>query len=353
MNLLDRIGKLLRGATPEKPTASQSPTARGLLGASDTTAPPYSTEPLPPPDTKQEQPLPVYPKVLMIVHDPPIVSEGNKSLIDMFQWNAPDRLAKGYSEDLKQCSGGYLNYEIVDRIDDHSFPPKVDGFRYTEQSYLADWRKHQPRQPDMIDYHAQIQQFDLQNRFNKGDFDEVWFFSFPFSGGYESIMGGPGAFWCNSPALTNTDRFRRRFVMMHFNYERGVDCMLENFGHRTESIMTEVYKRRGKEQDMWKLFTRYDKIAPSAAQCGNVHFAPNSTKDYEWGNPTPVRSFCDDWYTYPTLPGHAKIMTDADWGNGDMRLHHIWWLNHLPKTTGETRGVQNNWWEYVVDPNKV
>ena len=46
-------------------------------------------------------------------------------------------------------------------------------------------------------------------------------------------------------------------------------------------------------------------------------------------------------------------MTTKDWGGGDMRAHHLWWFEHIPKTTGETDGISNNWWEYMVDPNKV
>lgn len=338
MGLLDKIGTVLRNVTGGHATAGES--APRPASAPD-------------PQARQEQVLPVHPKVLMIVQDPTIASEGNKRLSELFKWNDPERLAKGYIDDLRTCSGGYLNYEIVDRIHADFFPVKEDGFQYTEETYLKAWREKKPHQPDTIDYRAQIERFDLERRFNDGEFDEVWFFAFPFAGDYESMMGGPGAFWCNAPPLKHTDRFRRRFVMMGFNIERGVDCMLENFGHRTESIMTEVYKKRGAGQDMWKLFTRYEKVAPGAAQCGTVHFAPNSEKDYDWGNPTPVRSYCDDWYTYPVLPGVAKTMTDADWGGGDMRKHHLWWLSHLPKVPGETNGVKNNWWEYVVDPNRV
>ena len=46
-------------------------------------------------------------------------------------------------------------------------------------------------------------------------------------------------------------------------------------------------------------------------------------------------------------------MTAADWGKGEMRAHHVWWLNRLLKTEGKTSGVSNNWWEYAVDPNLV
>jgi hypothetical protein len=335
--------------TEDAPTATKEKEATGRKLQSDG---PSST--VPEPDAQGRGIKPVSPKVLMIVIDPKVPSEGNKSLREIFKWHDPEKNARGYIEDLKKVSGGYLNYEIVERIDSDQFPPKADGFTYTPDQYVRVMRgQEKAHQPDWLDYHKRIETFDLQNRFLNGDFDEVWVFSFPYAGEYESIMGGPGGFWCNAPAIKNTDRFKRRFVMMGFNFERGVDVMLENFGHRTESIMTELYKRRGKNQDMWKLFTQYEKQNPGNAQCGWMHYAPNSVKDYDWGNTTKVESYCDDWYTYPQLPQVAKTMDNKTWGGGDMRAHHLWWFEHIPKTTGETDGISNNWWEYAVDPNKV
>ncbi len=295
----------------------------------------------------------MHPRVLMIVHDPPVASEGNRRLTDVFGWHQPARLAQGYIDDLRTCSGGYLNYQIVERIDADSYPPKEDGFRYDEETYLAAWRAKKRREPDRIDYPAQIAAFQLEHRHRMNEFDEVWFFSFPFAGDYESTMVGPGAFWCNSPPVTGTERFAARFIMMGFNYERGVDCMLENFGHRAESIMRKVYEPLSSEGDLWARFIQHEKTHPGKAHCGNVHFAPNSEKDYDWGNRRPVNSYCDDWLTFPDLPGESRTMTCADWGDGDMRQHHLWWLSHLPKVPGETNGIANNWWQYIVDPNLV
>jgi hypothetical protein len=34
-----------------------------------------------------------------------------------------------------------------------------------------------------------------------------------------------------------------------------------------------------------------------------------------------------------------------------MRAHHLWWLDHLPRVAGETDGVRNNWWAYVLRPD--
>jgi hypothetical protein len=104
------------------------------------------------------------------------------------------------------------------------------------------------------------------------------------------------------------------------------------------------------------VFTRYDQVAPGQSHCGNVHFAPSSQRDYDWGNRRRVHSYCDNWHTFPDLSGPGRVVDCAEWGNGDMRLHHLWWLKHLPHVPGTTFGVGNNWWEYVLlarDPDNV
>lgn len=122
---------------------------------------------------------PVHPRVLMIVHDPPVASQGNKRLTEIFNWHAPAKLAQKYIDNLRACSGGYLNYEIVERIDAGWYPIKEDGFRYTDETYLAAWRAKQPHEPDRIDYQAQIEAFEFEHRHRMGEFDEVWFYSSP------------------------------------------------------------------------------------------------------------------------------------------------------------------------------
>jgi hypothetical protein len=166
-------------------------------------------------------------------------------------------------------------------------------------------------------------------------------------------MCGRGAFWCNSPPVKGTQGCKRRFVIMGFNYERGVGEMLEDLGHRAESIMDRVYEGRRGKSNLWKHFTRYDKIAPGRASAGNMHFAPNSQRDYDWGNPRPVMSDCDDWLNFPRLRGEKRMVSGRDWGNGDIRLHHLWWFERVPHAEGRTDDVLNNWWTYIIDPNKV
>jgi hypothetical protein len=64
-------------------------------------------------------------------------------------------------------------------------------------------------------------------------------------------------------------------------------------------------------------------------------------------------SRCDDWYNFPNLRGISRQVNCSEWGNGDIREYHRWWLKHLPHITGESAGISYNWWEYILDPNRV
>jgi len=293
-------------------------------------------------------------KVLMFVFNPIIESENNKKLTELFHWNDPDSLAQIYIADLHEVSGGQLKYHIVNRLEVDDYPVKKDGFQYTDDSFLTCWNNRELcHQPDNVDYEAIIQQFNLIPQIETGVIDEVWLFGFPYGGFWESTMAGNGAFFCNSDPVPNTEDCPRRFIIMGFNYERGVGCMLEDFGHRTESIMRHVYRHKKGDSNLWQQFIQYDKIAADSSGCGNVHFAPNSEKDYDWGNERFVTSNCDDWYNFPNFKGLSRKVNCAEWGNGDMRAHHKWWFNHIPRVEGNTDGVLNNWWFYLVDCNNV
>lgn len=297
---------------------------------------------------------PYHLRVSMIVHNPVVKQAGEQTLTQYLRWNDPDQLAQQYIADLRACSGGLAYYDIVERIVVNDYPVKADGFRYDEHSFLSAWQRRSGfHSPDNVNYLELLEDFDIFEKVENRIIDEVWLFAFPYAGYYESTMAGPGAFWCNSPPLADTDHCSRRFVVMGFNYERDVGCMLENFGHRVESIMSQVYRRHHGERNLWQRFTRFDRDAPGQAECGNVHFAPNSLKDYDWGNRRTVLSRADTWYNFPDLSGSPRPMNCTEWGNGDMRQHHLWWLEHLPRVRGETDGIRNNWWHYVLNPNEV
>lgn len=315
---------------------------------------PAHPEPAAPVDSPAEPAQLSVNRVLLIIYNPTMDADTGEQLTDQSGWQKPEDLVVGFSGDILKHSHGMARCEIVERIEVDAFPLLEDGFRYSPSLYLDVLHGVTPaHQPEKVDYHAILNDFEIAARVNQDEIDEVWVFAFPHGGFYESIMAGRDAFWCNAPPLENTEHIDRRFVIMGFSYERGVGEMLESFGHRVESMMERTFAQKRGEQNLWARFTRYDKKNPGQAEVGNVHFAPNSERDYDWGNPRFVPSKCDDWYNFPHFRGGTRQVNAAEWGNGDIRLHHQWMLDHIPHVAGRINGIHNNWWQYIMDPNRV
>jgi len=328
---------------------------RSLFGARPLPpAPPPVPHPTVPPDNTTEPAQIVTSKVLVIVYDPVVDSATGKRLSQHLGWSRADDLITGYVADITDTSKGLARYQIVQRQNVDEFLALEDGFRYTIDSYLSVFRHTSAgHSPEWVDYNALLARFNILQRVANHEIDEVWVFAFPFAGLYESVMVGNGAFWCNSHPLPNTSQTSRRFIIMGFSLERGVGEMLEAFTHRSESILSKVYEHTTGEANLYTRFSRYDKQNPGQSECGSVHYAPNSERDYDWNNQRFVASKCDDWYNFPHFTGTTRQVNCADWGKGDTRLHHLWWLDHFPRVSGRINGVVNNWWQYVIDPNRV
>jgi hypothetical protein len=301
-----------------------------------------------------QQPQPVTRKVLNIIYNPRVPSEQNRTLREVMGWNDPDQLIAGHMADLKQVSHGYANFVTAERVEVDRIPVKADGFVYSADELLKDLRANTGfHSPDDVDYHRILADFDVINKINSGAIDEVWLHAFPYGGFYESRMAGPGAFFCNAPPLDGTDQANRKFIVMGYNYQRGLGEMLEDMGHRAESIMRQVFRNKQGDANLFERFGRYDKLAPGRAEVGIVHFAPNSLRDYDWGNMTKVPSAWYTWNNFPNLAGAPVIVDAGVWGGGEIRAHHVWWCQLLPHITGGANGVAYNWWKYIIDPNNV
>src|SRR5437660_5785595 len=162
-------------------------------------------------------PQPLQRRALIIIHDPLIRAQGGRKLHQVLGWNDPDDLAQRYIADVATASHGLARYSIAKRIEVDGFPVKQDGFVYTADSYLASMRSGRGfHQPDAVDYHRLLQEFEIIPLVNSGQIDEGWLFGFPYAGYYESIMAGPGAAWCNAPPLPagRGPRATRRVVIM-------------------------------------------------------------------------------------------------------------------------------------------
>ena len=268
-------------------------------------------------------------RTLVVTFDPLVPASGRR-LSAHLGWFDPERSVAAYAADVAEASHGEMVHHLVEHVVVDGLPAQADGFRYDVDHFLACWAHRSGfHQPDATDYDAILADFDIVSRVNAGDLDEAWILAPPYMGFHESHMVGPRAFWCNSPPHRPGRSWRnpaptRRFVVMGFNYEREVGCMLENLGHRTESMMEMVYRGVPEARNLWTRFTRYDKVSPGRSALGNVHFAPSSERDYDWGNRRAVLSSCDRWIDYPRTAHLPMRTVDChEWGNGDMRAHHI------------------------------
>ncbi len=312
------------------------------------------------------------PKVLLLICNPVMNTATGQRLAEQMGWSRPDGLVNRFIGDLLQASGGLARYQIASRVELDDFPALSDGFRYEPQAYadVMSWRQS-PHSPQGIDYQALLDRFDVLNRIRKREIDEVWVMGFPYAGLYESVMGGPGAFWCNAPPLPNTAACKRRFVIMGFSYERELGEMLHSYNHRCESILAQTFQcldflawtyrpnrtppvvRSDQVLNAFQRFLLFDQIAPGRSAIGSVHYAPNAAKDYDLGNPHPVASECYDWLHFPDFKGDMRMVSASEWGGGSERNYQRWWLDHLPKTAGRKNGIHNNWWQYVTNVENV
>lgn len=343
MSFIDSILEFLRALFGSKPKPPAPPPA-----------PPSPPVPTVPPDSTTEPAQIVTSKVLVIVYDPVVDSATGKRLSQHLNWSRADDLIAKFIDDVTETSRGLARYQVAARVDIDEFLALQDGFRYAVDTYLSVFRgTTAAHTPGWVDYKAILDRFNILQRVAGHEIDEVWVFAFPHAGFYESVMAGKKAFWCNGHPLPETDQSSRRFVMMGFSLERGVGEMFESFTHRCESIMERVYAGTSGDVNLYERFSRYDKKNPGLAECGTVHFAPNSERDYDWKNPRFVPSKCDDWYNFPNFTGTSRQVNCEEWGNGDILLHHLWWLDHFPRVSGRINGIANNWWQYVMDPNRV
>ena len=224
--------------------------------------------------------------------------------------------------------------------------------------------------PFSYDYNYLIDKFNLIERKNNNEFDEVWLVNVDPMNTYESIMVGSTAYWINgSPIIKNATNFK----IINVSISRP-DVNFECFGHAAENILGKVFDSRYKsyrkndytvdkieDLNLWERFTLNEYATPGYSSAGNVHFAPNSVADYNWENDSIVNSSWIDWLEYPKLTGKTKVSNSKDWvpftskAFSAARQHHRWWFALMPHLCeGRTKeGYSNNWWDYLYNGDYV
>jgi hypothetical protein len=344
---LDRPEDTPPAAEEAEPQTPQTERVEEPAAPVEEVSPPVPSQPMPLPE-------PVERKVMVIHFDPVVPSAKGRRLSDTLAARNPEDLLHAFTSDLQECSAGYARYRVVERVNIDRLPVKCDGFQYSPDHYLQCWQTGNGfHHPDGVDYEKIMDEAGVVDKVNEGIIDEVWMFGPPYCGFYESVMGGKNAFYLNAPSLNLPAKMDRRIVIMGFNYERGEGEMLESYGHRAENIMMRVFQDSRGNSNLWERFTRHDRSNPGRAEVGTIHYAPNSEKDYDWGNQREVMSRCDTWLNFPDLSGTGRMVKGEDWGDGDMRAHHKWWFSRIPHIAGVNEGIEMNWWKYIVDPNEL
>ncbi len=306
------------------------------------------------------RPAPQTVNVLVINFDPVLKTHQNLKLHEYLKWSDPWKLTERMVTDARESSGGYVDYRVVEKIEYDGFTTFRDGFTWTETAFLDMWEKDRKLAHDgMTSFAWLFRKFDLETRIKAKDLREIWLWGAPFMAWDELHWKTPGD---KLPYPTDNPWFYRPYDIpdmgrtiwiMGWNYERGEGEMLESYCHRIESVLALTVGRGVWDpkhaQDAWNRFTRVDKDFPGASEVGNVHYAPNSTSDYDWSNTNAVWTFADDWLTYPRLPRQRKLLNAATGGWDGITRHHLWWMNHLPRSAGTTDGFYNNWWQYIVN----
>lgn len=294
-------------------------------------------------------------KVFLVVYNPKSV---NKNVIEEYGYRNPQTITNEVISFFNEVTSGRIKYSIVKNQTFDYFPVKTDGFTYTAATYNTCLKSSDKSKdchtPDTADYLAILKLTEACELANKGEIDELWIWGGPYFGFWESNMAGPGAFFLNSGPTTGST-CQKILPIMGFSYERTVNEAVHNFGHRAESSMKKVFGSWDpKPTHEWNRFTLLNKDQKDLAGCGNIHFAPNSTKDYEYTSKNYVLSHCDDFREYPTIRGNYKKINCEEWGCSELNYYKYWWT-HLPQNTGKHtdsdtgKEILNNWLFYVLD----
>lgn len=313
---------------------------------------------------KQFVPTPANPrqtvKAIVLNFDPRVPSEGGRRLHEVFGWGNPHQMVTQFKRDLEFATGGGIEIQVVEFRDLDDFPAQVDGFRHTPDNWVSTYRAGGPWNGKSTDFGRMVKEQGLAKLVNSGAVDEIWCFGppadIPLFG--ETWMAGPNAFYINGSTFNNVG-FDRAIAGYGFNYERGVDCMLHNLGHRTEDSMARPYGG-------WQLnppITPWDRYAAnvlespgSTAGVGTCEVPANASGHYDYGNTNVVLSTALDWANFPELTGAVTPVSATNWLFGpaadSQRDYFNWFWGMMPRNEGtNSDGRQANWFKYLWDFN--
>lgn len=345
--------------------------------------------------------------VLRSIQNPSLYPEhdGHPTVGEFFQQNA-DRALEEMVRDLEDASHGTLRIS-VDRIWLDEFPTyktlvnRTDGsvaHSFDEATYLdrigyqggsfGDWfRLWDEGVLDDVgsysfDYTDLLDRFDLAERRNQGEFDQVWLLTIDPASTYETILVGRNAYWINGdPIIRNCDDF----LLLNVSISRR-DANLHALGHGMEGILNHVFPVNP-GSDYWEgsyhvpdlesylalndwqkfLLGSRNNADSELSGVGDVHFPFNGAYDYDYGNTAKVPTNWREWESYPELSGQFLPDNCNAWLDHEInlrlseeddkdpdRLYMRFWFSLMPHIEGRNAdGYARSWWRYLCSADQV
>ncbi|MEY4489990.1 MAG: hypothetical protein RIQ79_2498 [Verrucomicrobiota bacterium] len=216
------------------------------------------------------------------------------------------------------------------------------------------------------DYHQILTRFGADRWVMAGNVKEVWLW------GYHTASIVPAESNMSSPTtgdISNSYRFNddlpvydRTYVLYNYNYGRSQNEAVHNHGHQLEAILSHVCQLQdGNDGLFWNSFCGRSNGAFQAGRCGNTHFPPNATADYDYSRTAPVLSDCEDWR--PDNSGQKKSVSARTWGSltyawpvvpagRTEAQYYVYWMQNMPGFQNGIRSgdeVMRDWWEFTAD----
>ena len=198
-------------------------------------------------------------RVLIIEQNPTLVSKGITATEALGQSEDLELVVDEMIDDIEYSSHGLVDvkivgYEIFDEFVTSEQPITLaDG----SSSYTLDeatwfelmkdgWRKYWVNKDVrkigeyQYDYGHLIETFNLIERRNNDEFDQVWLVGADPINPYETIMVGNNSYWVNGPAI---EEDCDNFIIMTLYVSRR-DANFECFGHMAENVMRKVFRKK-------------------------------------------------------------------------------------------------------------
>jgi hypothetical protein len=184
-------------------------------------------------------------KVSVLIYDPIVTNTdcSKTRLTSYMTWQDPAQMADSFRRAIESMSNGRVKYVIEKWKTLDTWPTKMDGYQYTQQSYLDCYNDpnhascHSVDTPDIAGI---LEAQGICKNVNSGVTDELWIMGGPWFGFWESQLAGPNAFDYNSPPLTGTT-CNKLLPIMGFSSERELGEAVHDYMHRTEATMSHVY----------------------------------------------------------------------------------------------------------------